>query len=46
MVSGLQNPKVSLCRPSEGIIFLAFVMSLGIGIPGFQDAGDQTITRP
>ena len=21
MVSGLQNPKVSLCRPSEGIIF-------------------------
>ena len=46
MVSGLQNPKVSLCRPSEGIIFLVFVMILGIGIPGSQDPRDQTITIP
>ena len=46
MVSGLQNPIVSLCRPSEGIIFLVFVMILGIGIPGSQDPRDQTITIP
>ena len=40
----LQNPKDSLCRPSEGIIFLVFVMILEIGIPGSQDANDQILT--
>ena len=36
MVSGLQNPKVSLVEQVKVFFEAVFVMILGIGIPGSQ----------